>query len=106
MTTTPVRRVVTGHDAAGRAVVALDGAPPVGLTNPAQPGLARCCRYARAVRAGRTDAWVTALTGMRRAVALARNVRTPGAAGQPAGCHPRTLATAPHRSASDSGGTA
>ena len=40
MTTTPVRRVVTGHDAAGRAVVALDGAPPVVLTNPAQPGLA------------------------------------------------------------------
>ena len=38
--TTPVRRVVTGHDAAGRAVVAQDGAPPVVLTNPAQPGLA------------------------------------------------------------------
>jgi naringenin degradation protein FdeH len=38
--TTPVRRVVTGHDDAGRAVVAQDGVPSVVLTNPAQPGLA------------------------------------------------------------------
>ena len=27
--TTPVRRVVTGHDAEGRAVIAMDGPPPV-----------------------------------------------------------------------------
>jgi mannose-6-phosphate isomerase-like protein (cupin superfamily) len=35
-----VRRVVTGHDAAGRAVVLADGAPPVVIRSPVQPGLA------------------------------------------------------------------
>jgi hypothetical protein len=34
------RRVVTGHDAAGKAVVSMDGAPSVIVTNPLQPGLA------------------------------------------------------------------
>ena len=36
----PVRRVVTGHDAGGRAVVLEDGAPPVVIRSPLQPGLA------------------------------------------------------------------
>lgn len=34
------RRVVTGHDSGGKAIFASDGAPPVTLTNPSQPGLA------------------------------------------------------------------
>ena len=40
MVSTNVRRVVTGHDATGKAVVVMDGAPPH-VTRPAhQPGLA------------------------------------------------------------------
>jgi mannose-6-phosphate isomerase-like protein (cupin superfamily) len=39
-TPVPVRRVVTGHDTEGRAVVAMDGPPPVVFTHPAAPGLA------------------------------------------------------------------
>lgn len=35
-----VRRVVTGHDAGGRAVVLEDGTPPVVIRSPLQPGLA------------------------------------------------------------------
>lgn len=35
-----VRRVVTGHDASGKAVVLEDGNPPVVVTSPLQPGLA------------------------------------------------------------------
>ena len=35
-----VRRVVTGHDPSGKAVVLTDGAPPVVVTNAVQPGLA------------------------------------------------------------------
>lgn len=35
----PVRRVVTGHDANGKAVVASDGTPPVIVTSPVQPDL-------------------------------------------------------------------
>jgi Cupin domain len=35
-----VRRVVTGHDAAGKAIVSADGAPPVIVTSPLQAGLA------------------------------------------------------------------
>jgi hypothetical protein len=35
-----VRRVVTGHDAAGKAVVLADGAPPVVVRSRIQPGLA------------------------------------------------------------------
>ena len=35
-----VRRVVTGHDAAGRAIVLQDGEPPVVIRSPLQPGLA------------------------------------------------------------------
>lgn len=35
-----VRRVVTGHDAAGKAVVLADGEPPVVVRSPVQPGLA------------------------------------------------------------------
>lgn len=35
-----VRRVVTGHDGAGRAVVAIDGEPPVTFSRPDVPGLA------------------------------------------------------------------
>lgn len=34
------RRVVTGHDTGGKAIFASDGAPPVILTNPDQPGMA------------------------------------------------------------------
>mgnify|MGYP003333941460 CR=1 FL=1 len=33
-----VRRVVTGHDANGKAVVISDDTPPLTLTNPARPG--------------------------------------------------------------------
>lgn len=36
--TTGVRRVVTGHDASGRAIVLEDGPAPAILTNPARPG--------------------------------------------------------------------
>jgi mannose-6-phosphate isomerase-like protein (cupin superfamily) len=36
----PVRRVVTGHDDHGRAVVLSDGEPPVVTTSPVQEGLA------------------------------------------------------------------
>lgn len=35
-----MRRVVTGHDEKGRAVVVEDGEPPVVFTRPEQPGLA------------------------------------------------------------------
>lgn len=35
-----VRRVVTGHDAAGKAIVLADGEPPVVIRSPVQPGLA------------------------------------------------------------------
>ena len=35
-----VRRVVTGHDATGKAVVLADGEPPVVVRSPVQPGLA------------------------------------------------------------------
>lgn len=35
-----VRRIVTGHDAGGRAVVLEDGTPPVVIRSPLQPGLA------------------------------------------------------------------
>jgi mannose-6-phosphate isomerase-like protein (cupin superfamily) len=35
-----VRRVVTGHDAAGKAVVSMDGEPPVVFSRPEVPGLA------------------------------------------------------------------
>jgi hypothetical protein len=38
--TRPVRRVVTGHDAGGRAIVLSDGEPPVVTRSPVQPGLA------------------------------------------------------------------
>ena len=38
--TNPVRRVVTGHDRTGKAIVMQDGAPPVITTSPVQPGLA------------------------------------------------------------------
>jgi mannose-6-phosphate isomerase-like protein (cupin superfamily) len=38
--TTPVRRVVTGHDAEGRAVIAMDGPLPVVFTHPSASGLA------------------------------------------------------------------
>lgn len=34
----PVRRVVTGHDAQGRAIVSVDGPVPVTFSNPARPG--------------------------------------------------------------------
>ncbi len=37
---TPPRRVVTGHDSSGRAIVLSDAPPPRVLTNAAQPGLA------------------------------------------------------------------
>jgi naringenin degradation protein FdeH len=40
LTHPPVRRVVTGHDPNGKAVVAMDGAPPVLMQNPLVPGLA------------------------------------------------------------------
>ena len=40
MTTQPVRRVVTGHDLQGKAIVAMDGAPPVVVRSPLQEGLA------------------------------------------------------------------
>lgn len=36
----PARRVVTGHDASGKAVVLVDGEPPVVIVNPVQKGLA------------------------------------------------------------------
>lgn len=36
----PVRRVVTGHDSSGKAVVLADGEPPVVIRSPVQPGLA------------------------------------------------------------------
>jgi mannose-6-phosphate isomerase-like protein (cupin superfamily) len=35
-----VRRVVTGHDATGKAIVLQDGEPPVVIRSPLQPGLA------------------------------------------------------------------
>lgn len=35
-----IRRVVTGHDATGKAIVLADGEPPVVISNPIQPGLA------------------------------------------------------------------
>lgn len=35
-----LRRIVTGHDENGKAVVAMDGEPPVVFTRPEQPGLA------------------------------------------------------------------
>ncbi|MFM9968605.1 MAG: cupin domain-containing protein [Burkholderiales bacterium] len=34
----PLRRVVTGHDKDGKAIVIEDGPPPAGLTNPLRPG--------------------------------------------------------------------
>lgn len=37
---TAVRRVVTGHDEAGKAVVLADGEPPLVIRSPVQPGLA------------------------------------------------------------------
>lgn len=40
MVSSNVRRVVTGHDAAGKAVVLSDGAPPHVTRPPHQPGLA------------------------------------------------------------------
>ena len=40
MATLPPRRVVTGHDPEGNAIVAMDGAPPVVLRSPLQEGLA------------------------------------------------------------------
>jgi mannose-6-phosphate isomerase-like protein (cupin superfamily) len=43
----PVRRVVTGHDAQGRAVVAMDGPAPNVLHRPSRPGVAL------------TDLWAT-----------------------------------------------
>jgi hypothetical protein len=36
-----IRRVVTGHDSAGRGVVVADGPPPRVATDPARPGIAR-----------------------------------------------------------------
>ena len=36
----PVRRVVTGHDATGKAIVLQDGEPPLVIRSPLQPGLA------------------------------------------------------------------
>jgi uncharacterized cupin superfamily protein len=38
--TPAVRRVVTGHDPSGKAVVLADGHPPVVVRSPVQPGLA------------------------------------------------------------------
>ncbi len=38
--TRTVRRVVTGHDESGKAIVLADGAPPVVTRSPVQPGLA------------------------------------------------------------------
>lgn len=38
--TRSVRRVVTGHDAQGKAIVLADGEPPVVIRSPVQPGLA------------------------------------------------------------------
>lgn len=38
--TRSVRRVVTGHDATGKAIVLSDGEPPVVTRSPVQPGLA------------------------------------------------------------------
>ena len=38
MARSPVRRVVTGHDARGKAVVVSDGEPPSVLTTPKRPG--------------------------------------------------------------------
>lgn len=35
-----VRRVVTGHDSSGKAIVLADGEPPVVVRSPVQPGLA------------------------------------------------------------------
>lgn len=35
-----VRRVVTGHDEAGKAIVLADGEPPLVIRSPVQPGLA------------------------------------------------------------------
>ena len=40
MTYVPVRRVVTGHDSQGKAVVLTDGEPPVIVRSPMQAGLA------------------------------------------------------------------
>jgi len=40
LTTQPVRRVVTGHDPQGKAIVVMDGPPPVVLKSPLQEGLA------------------------------------------------------------------
>lgn len=45
-----VRRVVTGHDTNGKAVVISDGEPPLVLTNPARPGYVS------------TDIWRTSAT--------------------------------------------
>jgi mannose-6-phosphate isomerase-like protein (cupin superfamily) len=39
MATKPVRRLVTGHDGAGRSVIKLDGPPPTIMQIPAVPGL-------------------------------------------------------------------
>ncbi|MDP6346166.1 MAG: cupin domain-containing protein [Alphaproteobacteria bacterium] len=49
----PVRRVVTGHDGAGRSVILSDGASPHLLENPDQPGR------------GLTDLWRTDTTPAR-----------------------------------------
>ena len=46
----PVRRVVTGHDAAGRAVIAHDGPAATVMENPARPGR------------GLTELWLTETT--------------------------------------------
>lgn len=40
MTYVPVRRVVTGHDGQGKAIVLADGEPPVIVRSPVQAGLA------------------------------------------------------------------
>jgi oxalate decarboxylase/phosphoglucose isomerase-like protein (cupin superfamily) len=40
MTHVPVRRVVTGHDGQGKAIVLADGEPPVIVRSPVQAGLA------------------------------------------------------------------
>lgn len=39
MTTPPVRRIVTGHNEAGRSCIVEDGPPPVVAESPAIPGL-------------------------------------------------------------------
>jgi mannose-6-phosphate isomerase-like protein (cupin superfamily) len=40
VTNKPIRRVVTGHDPNGKAIVAMDGPPPVVVRSPLQEGLA------------------------------------------------------------------